>query len=79
MNERLKYLALVSGFDWRIVGGQITSNNTRDDLKRFAQLIVSDILEIVEPCKCGCCDREQEGIIAETIMKQIMERFGVEE
>ena len=46
--------------------------------ERFAELIVRECIEIVEPCKCGCCDGEPEGYITDTIIKQIREHFGVE-
>lgn len=46
--------------------------------QKFAELIVRECIEIVEPCKCGCCDGEPEGIITDTIIKQIKQHFGVE-
>jgi hypothetical protein len=47
-----------------------------EELEKFAELIVRECIEIVEPCKCGCCDGEPEGIITDIIIKQIKEHFG---
>ncbi len=48
-----------------------------DQLEKFVNLIVSDCIEIVEPCKCGCCNGEPESIITETIINQIKQHFGI--
>jgi len=45
---------------------------------KFAELIVRECIEIVKPCKCGCCVGEPEGIITDTIIKQIKKHFGIE-
>ena len=47
------------------------------DYKKFAELIIQECIEVIEPCKCGCCDGEPEGVIADTIIKQIKEHFGL--
>jgi hypothetical protein len=86
MNERIKELARQAGVDFGSVTQDyfgewfpaITSTE-KIDFEKFAELIVKECIEIVEPCKCGCCDGEPEGIITDTIIKQIKEHFGVEE
>jgi hypothetical protein len=46
--------------------------------EKFAQLIIQECIEIVEPCKCGCrC--EQEVTITDSIIADIKEHFGVTE
>ena len=81
MNERIRELAKQAnvkpmyspqGFDPRYLFEQ-------EELEKFAELIVRECIEIVKPCKCGCCDGEPEGIITDTIIKQIKKHFGVEE
>jgi hypothetical protein len=56
-----------SGDDWH-----------REYDKKFAELIVRECIEIIEPCKCGCrC--EQEVAITGSIIADIKEHFGVVE
>jgi len=51
---------------------------TNFDHEKFAQLIIQECIEIVEPCKCGCrC--EQEVTITDSIIADIKEHFGVTE
>lgn len=78
VKQRIKVL-------WTQAGGHYNSGNQHtwpqymiDDPEKFAELIVRECIEIVEPCKCGCCDGEPEGIITDTIIKQIKLHFGVE-
>lgn len=46
---------------------------------KFAELLIQDCIEIIEPCKCGCCHGEPEGYITDSIIKEIKEHFGVSE
>ena len=78
MNERIKKLAEQAGFQYIKDEGIGWAGNYNDSLPKFAELLVRECIEIVEPCKCGCCDGEPEGIIADTIIKQIKKHFGVE-
>ena len=76
MNERIEKLvrqaeaAYIPRYDmWQM---------DSETLQKFAELIVSECVEIVEPCKCGCrC--EQEVAITNSIIADIKEHFGVEE
>lgn len=77
MNERIKELAdqaeacYIPRYDmWQM---------DTETLEKFVELIVRDCIEMVEPCKCGCCDGEPEGVIAVTIINQLKEHFGVDE
>lgn len=88
MNERFEQLAKQARKSIRYRVEQHTLSPIEDpngpyerfefDIQKFAELIVRDCIEIVEPCKCGCCDGEPEGIITATIIKQIKQHFGVE-
>lgn len=47
-------------------------------MEKFAELIVGECIEIIEPCKCGCrC--EQEVVITDSIIADIKEHFGIEQ
>ena len=81
MNERIKQLAKQAEEMtrqhypyWHML------DESGDDVwrEKFAELMIRECVEIVEPCKCGCCDGEPEGIITDTIIKQIKEHFGVD-
>ena len=81
MNKRIKDLMGQAKFmAEESINRQISVNAELNAFaEKFAELIVQDCIEIVEPCKCGCCDGEPEGIITGTIIAQIKEHFGVEE
>jgi hypothetical protein len=80
MNERIGQLAEQAGPNTQEELNSMDRTNVHViDVKKFAELIIRECIEIVEPCKCGCCDGEPEGIITDTIIKQIKQHFGVEE
>jgi hypothetical protein len=71
MNERIKELAEQAGFD-------VYSWN-ENELEKFANLIVADCIEIVQPCKCGCNEGgNQISVTLGTTVEMIKEHFGVE-
>ena len=74
MNERIEELSL------QCIRYKLIAEGARSDFdyKKFAELIVRECIEIVEPCKCGCCDVD-EFLITRSIISQIKEHFGVEE
>ena len=73
MNHRLDELFVRAGGQFGHYGEPILP-----DIEVFAELIVKECIEIVEPCKCGCrCD--QEVAITDSIIADIKEHFGVEE
>ena len=82
MNELIKEFA--DQAEWKYILGTRTPVEGRDyvvtqeQAQKFAELIIQKCIEIIEPCKCGCCYGEPEGILAGTIIKQIKEHFGVE-
>jgi len=80
MNERIKLLISQAEIFANRTVPQLKGNQTywwqvRDE--KFAELIVKDCIEIVEPCKCGC-SCEQEVTIADSIIADIKGHFGVE-
>lgn len=77
MNRKIYELAEQAGTI--LVEDQWNGDYIEFNKEKFAELIVRECIEIVEPCKCGCCDGEPEGIITDTIIKQIKQHFGVEE
>ena len=78
MNERTKQLAeQAEEYAYSVVVGGIECQEAYT--KKFAALIIQDCIEIVEPCKCGCCDGEPESIITDAIIKQIKQHFGISE
>lgn len=81
MNERIQELALQAGMKNTSLhyGRKDPYVLWEDDIEKFAELIIEDCIEIVEPCKCGCCHGEPESIISDTIIKQIRDHFGVEQ
>lgn len=79
MTNRIYELALKAGFSsWELNPSKETRTETPILLRKFAKLMIEDFIEIVEPCKCGCCHGEPEGIIADMIIKQTKQHFGVE-
>ncbi len=76
MNERIKQLAEQANanfgrdLEFAVVFGEL------EDFNKFAELIIQECIEIVEPCKCGCCN-EPEAMITETIIKQIKQHFEI--
>jgi hypothetical protein len=86
MNERIRELAEQAGCkvmddgEWYIpsaTGLEKIVYTKGIGLEKFAELIVQECIEIVEPCKCGCrC--EQEVAITDSIIADIKEHFGVE-
>lgn len=78
MNERIQELAEQAILQANEVFDQKGKDYPGIVMEKFAELIVRECIEIVEPCKCGCCDGEPEGIITDTIIKQIKQHFGVE-
>lgn len=83
MTNRIKELAAQAGanfYEEKTRGGDCVEfmDYLCFDHEKFANLLIQDFIEIVEPCKCGCCHGEPEGIIADTIIKQTKQHFGVE-
>lgn len=80
MNKRIRALALQANGPNPFYGtlkNQMTLLGD-DAVERFAELIVGECIEIIEPCKCGCrC--EQEVVITDSIIADIKEHFGVEQ
>jgi hypothetical protein len=77
MNERIQELAEQAILQANEAFDQKGKDYPGIVMEKFAELIVRECIEIVEPCKCGCCDGEPEGIITDTIIKQIKQHFGV--
>jgi hypothetical protein len=80
MNERIRELA----FQAMSINQKVSDDSffvevsKLKEFEKFAELIVGECIEIVEPCKCGCrCG--QEVAITDSIIADIKEHFGVEE
>lgn len=49
------------------------------DHQKFAELIIADCIEVIEPCKCGCNEGAKEIAFAlRHSVELIKEHFGVE-
>ncbi len=79
MNERLKQLIAQAGINLTPAqfSGVLEDEVDEFTLTKFAELIIADCIEIIEPCKCGCAD-DQERTLAEWYKTEIRSHFGVE-
>jgi hypothetical protein len=75
MNERIRELELLC---YEECGDYHLGSIRQLNVEKFAELIVQECIEIIEPCRCGCrC--EQEVAITDSIITDIKEHFGVTE
>lgn len=84
MNERIDFLVdktanLMPGVcNIEYESGNKGVEFTEDALEKFVELLIGECIEIIQPCKCGCAT-EQDLTIANCIIKEIKEHFGVKE
>jgi hypothetical protein len=79
MNERIENLITKSGGKRRLIMGMRHETFFTDEqIEQFANLIIADCIEIVEPCKCGCNDGDKQVEITLRLTANIIrEHFGV--
>lgn len=45
--------------------------------EKFAELFISECIELIKPCQCGCTSEDEQNI-CNSIIKEIQNHFGVE-